>query len=49
MQGAVNETSRRERHRKRRENNINDWTGLAFGESVRAVEDRVGLRRTIIL
>ena len=36
--------NKQERKTERWEDNVKDWTGLEFGESVRAVEDRVGWR-----
>ena len=38
---------RQGRQRKRWEDNIREWTGLEFGESQRAVEDREKLRKLI--
>ena len=40
-------TARRGRLRDRWEENIKGWAGLEFGESVRAVEIRVGWRRIV--
>ena len=47
LQGTVKGTRRRGRQRKRREDNTKHWPGLEFSESVRAVEDIVGWRRTV--
>ena len=47
LQGTVKGTRKRGRQRKRWEDNTKDWTGLEFGESVRAVEDREGWRRIV--
>ena len=47
LQGEVKGTRRRGLQRKRWEDNVKDWAGLDFGESVRAVEDRVGWRRIV--
>ena len=33
---------RRGRQKKRREDNIKEWTGMGFGDSLRAAEDREG-------
>ena len=44
LQGTVKGTRRRGSHRKSWEDNIKDWAGLELGESVRAAEDRAGLR-----
>ena len=40
LRGTVKGGRRRGRQRKRWENNIGDWTGLEFGKSQRAVENR---------
>ena len=40
LQGTVKRGRRRGRQRKRREDNIRVWTGLDFGKSQRAVENR---------
>ena len=40
LQGTVKGGRRRNRHRKRWEDNIREWTGLEFGKSKRAVENR---------
>ena len=42
LQGIVKGTRRRGRQKKRREDNINEWTGMGFGDSLRAAEDREG-------
>ena len=34
---------RRGRQEKRREDNIKEWTGIGFGDSLRAAEDRKGI------
>ena len=47
LQGTVKGSRRRGRQRKRWGNNIKDLTGLDFGESFKAVEDRVGWRRIV--
>ena len=39
-QGTVKGGRRQGRQRKRREENIREWTGLGFGKSQRAVENR---------
>ena len=38
---------RRERQRKRRADNIREWTGLEFGKSQRAVENREKWRKLV--
>ena len=38
MKGA----RRRGRQKKRREDNIKEWTGMGFGDSLRVAEDREG-------
>ena len=40
MEGA----RRRGRHKKRWEDNIEEWTGMGFGDFLRAAEDREGWR-----
>ena len=40
LQGTVKEGRRQGRQRKRWEDNIREWTGLEFGKSQRAVENR---------
>ena len=41
-QGTVKGARRRGRQKKRREDNIKEWTGMGFGDSLRAAEDREG-------
>ena len=40
LQGTVKGGRRQKRQRKRWEDNIREWTGLEFGKSKRAVENR---------
>ena len=40
MQKTVKEARRRGRQKQRWEDNIKEWTGMGFGESPRAAEDR---------
>ena len=40
LQGTVKRGRRQGRQRKRWEDNISEWTGLEFGRSQRAVENR---------
>ena len=40
LQGTVKDRRRQGRQRKRWEDNIREWTGLEFGRSQRAVENR---------
>ena len=40
LQGTVKGERRQGRHRNRWEDNIREWTGLEFGKSQRAVENR---------
>ena len=42
LQGTVKGARRRGRHKKRWENNIKEWTGMGFGDPLRAAEDREG-------
>ena len=46
FQGTVNWGRRQGRQRKRWEDNIREWTGLEFGRSQRAVENREKLEET---
>ena len=47
LQGAVKEGRRQGRQRKRWEDNIREWTGLEFGKSKRAVENREKWRKLV--
>ena len=40
LQATVKGARRRGRQKKRREDNFKEWTGLEFGDSLRAAEDR---------
>ena len=42
LQGTVKEARRRGKLKKRLEDNIMGWTGMRFGDSLRAAEDREG-------
>ena len=42
LQGTVKGARRRGRQKKGWENNIKEWTGMGFGDSLRAAEDREG-------
>ena len=42
LQGIVNGARRRGRQKNRWEDDIKEWTGMGFGDSVRAAEDRKG-------
>ena len=42
LQGTVKGARRRGRQKKRWEDNIKEWTGIGFGDSLRAAEDRKG-------
>ena len=42
LQGTVKGARRRGRQKKRWENNIKEWRGMGFGDSLRAAEDREG-------
>ena len=42
LQGKVNGARRRGRQKKRWEDNIKEWTGMGFGNFLRAAEDRKG-------
>ena len=47
LQGAVKGGRGQGRQRKRREDNIREWTGLEFGKFHRAVEDREKWRKLV--
>ena len=47
LQGTVKEGRRQGRQRKRWEDNIREWTGLEFGKSKRAVENREKWRKLV--
>ena len=47
LQGTVKRGRRQGRQRKRWEDNIREWTGLEFGKSQRAVENREKWRKLI--
>ena len=42
LQGTVKEVRRRGRQKKRWEDNIKEWMGMGFGDSLRAAEEREG-------
>ena len=42
LQGSVKGARRRGRQKKRKDDNIKEWTGMGFGDSLRAAEDRKG-------
>ena len=42
LQGTVQGARRRGRQKKRWEDNIKEWTGMGFGDSMRAAEDSEG-------
>ena len=42
LQGTVKGARRRGRQKKRWEDNIKEWTGMGFGDSLRATKDREG-------
>ena len=42
LQGTVKGARKRGRQKKRWEDNIKEWTGMGFGDSLRAAEDREG-------
>ena len=44
LQGTVKGARRRGRQKKRWEDNIKEWTGMGFGDSLRAAEDREGCK-----
>ena len=48
LQGTVKGGRRQGRQRKRWEDNIREWTGLEFGKSQRAVENREKWRKLVV-
>ena len=42
LQGTVKGARRRGRQKARWEDNIKEWTGMGFGDSLKAAEDREG-------
>ena len=44
LQGTMKGARRRGRQKKRWEDNIKEWTGMGFGDSLRAAEDTEGLK-----
>ena len=48
LQGTVKGGRRHGRQRKRWEDNIREWTGLEFGKSQRAVENRENWRKLVV-
>ena len=49
LQGTVKGARRRGRQKKRWEDNIKEWTGMWFGDSLRAPEDRKGKGGKVLL
>ena len=49
LQGTVKGGRRRERQKKRWEDNMKEWTGMGFGDSLRASEDREGWKRIVAM
>ena len=47
LQGTVKGARWRGRRQKRWEDNIKEWTGMGFGDSLRAAEDRDGWKGTV--
>ena len=48
LQGTVKGRRRQGRQKKRWEDNIEEWTGLEFGKSQRAVENREKWRKLVV-
>ena len=48
LQGTVKGGRKQGRQRKRWEDNIREWTGLEFGKSQRAVENREKWRKLVV-
>ena len=49
LQGTVKGTRWRGRQKKRWEDNIKEWTGMGFGDSLRAAEDREGWKGIVAM
>ena len=49
LQGTVKEANRRGKQKKRWEDNIKEWTGMRFGDSLRAAEDREGWKGIVVM
>ena len=49
LQGTVKGARRRGRQKKRWEDNIKEWTGMGFGDSLRAAEDREGWKGIVAM
>ena len=49
LQGTVEGARRRGRQKKRWEDNIKEWTGMGFGASLRAAEDREGWKGIVAM
>ena len=48
LQGTVKRGRRQDRQKKRWEDNIREWTGLEYGKSQRAVENRGKWRKLVV-
>ena len=49
LQGTVKGERRRGRQKKRWEDNIKEWTGMGFGDSLRTAEDREGWKGIVAM
>ena len=49
LQGTVKGARRRGRQKKRWDDNIQEWTGMGFGDSLRAAEDREGWKGIVAM
>ena len=49
MQGAVKGARRSGRQKKRWEDNIQEWTGIGFGDSLRAAKDSEGWKGIVAM
>ena len=49
LQGTVKGARRRRRQKKRLEDNIKEWKGMGFGDSLRAAEDREGWKGIVAM
>ena len=49
LQGTVKGVKWRGRQKKRWEDNIKEWTGMGFGDSLRAAEEREGWKGIVAM
>ena len=49
LQGTAKGARKRGRQKKRWKDNIKEWTGMGFGDSLRAAEDREGWKGIVAM